>query len=230
MKFNLNELLMAVSKALDYVEMDILGVATGHSGRVAYLAVKMARALKFKDPQIFDLASLALLHDNGISEYHLHNMIQYQNQNSRITLESTKEHCIIGEENMKVFASFRGPKSIILYHHENYDGTGFFGLKGEEIPLCAQIIGLADNLDFTYKLNKTDDGRRQKIMGYIHRNTGKLFSPVTTKAFLNASMAKTSTSSVAPSNTSFFSFIAFKQVVDGHISSVCIYLIKQTFI
>ncbi len=43
---------------------------------------------------------------------------------------------------------FEVARDIALYHHEHYDGTGYpYGLKGEEIPLEAQIVALADLFD-----------------------------------------------------------------------------------
>lgn len=42
---------------------------------------------------------------------------------------------MILEKNVKNFPFLTDHKNIIKYHHENYDGSGFFGLKGDEIPL-----------------------------------------------------------------------------------------------
>jgi len=49
---------------------------------------------------------------------------------------------------MRPISSLSGAVSIVLHHHENYDGTGYpYGLKGEEIPLGARILRLADSFD-----------------------------------------------------------------------------------
>jgi HD-GYP domain-containing protein (c-di-GMP phosphodiesterase class II) len=69
-------------------------------------------------------------------------------------------------------------KNIALYHHEKHDGTGYpFGLKGEDIPLEAQIVQLADifdalrsertykksfSLEKTYEIITNGDGRVEK--------------------------------------------------------------------
>jgi len=48
-------------------------------------------------------------------------------------------------KDIKAFQGKGGVLEIILYHHERWDGKGYpFGLKGEEIPLGASIIAIAD--------------------------------------------------------------------------------------
>ncbi|NCA92769.1 phosphohydrolase, partial [bacterium] len=45
---------------------------------------------------------------------------------------------------MKGFPFLTFQENIVLYHHENFDGSGIFGIKGNEIPLFAQLISFAD--------------------------------------------------------------------------------------
>lgn len=56
-------------------------------------------------------------------------------------------HCSIGEENIQGFPFHTDVKNVILYHHENADGSGPFGKKSEEVPLFSRIIHLCDLLD-----------------------------------------------------------------------------------
>jgi len=75
-------------------------------------------------------------------------------------------------------------KNIILYHHENWDGSGFFGLKGDEIPLLAQIISLADFTDNSYRFEQS---RKEIITDYIRKNSGLKYSTPIVSAFLEIS-------------------------------------------
>ena len=59
-----------------------------------------------------------------------------------------KTHVDIGGEILKDFTHIKNVADGAKYHHERYDGSGYnCGLKGEEIPLTARIIGLADAFD-----------------------------------------------------------------------------------
>ena len=62
--------------------------------------------------------------------------------------EIMKTHVIRGGEILKDFTMIDNVSVGALYHHEKYDGSGYcHGLKGEEIPLDARIIGIADAFD-----------------------------------------------------------------------------------
>ena len=62
--------------------------------------------------------------------------------------EIMKSHVIRGGEILKDFTMIDNVRVGALYHHEKYDGTGYcHGLKGEDIPLDARIIGIADAFD-----------------------------------------------------------------------------------
>lgn len=65
MNFNLNEFLGSMANTLDTIEVNIFGMPTNHSKRIAYISVCIARALQMTDEEKFDLASLAIMHDNG---------------------------------------------------------------------------------------------------------------------------------------------------------------------
>ena len=62
--------------------------------------------------------------------------------------EIMKSHVVKGAEILKKFTLVENVQEGALYHHERYDGRGYVhGLKGEEIPLNARIIGIADAFD-----------------------------------------------------------------------------------
>ena len=84
-----------------------------------------------------------------------------------------KSHVVKGAEILKSFTLIEHVEEGALYHHERYDGKGYVhGLKGEEIPLNARIIGIADTfdamtanrvyrkqLDMDYVINELEKGR-----------------------------------------------------------------------
>ena len=171
MIFNLNEFLMSIANALDAIEIDIFGMPTNHSKRIAYISVILARELRFSDEEIFDLASLSIMHDNGASMKILNDNLNATAKEKINISESKKEHCTIGEDNIRNFPFMTSPQNIIKYHHEKCDGSGFFGLTESEIPLFAQIIALADTLDLNFDLRHV--GNKNKFIAFVddHRNT-----------------------------------------------------------
>src|SRR5674536_335745 len=96
MDFNLNDFLRAVANALDTIEINIFGMPTNHSKRIAYISVEIARELRLTNEEIFDLASLAMLHDNGASMTILHDKLLGTTKEKINVMELIKEHCTIG--------------------------------------------------------------------------------------------------------------------------------------
>jgi putative two-component system response regulator len=106
-----------------------------------------------------------------------------------------KKHCIIGFNTLHE-AIERYPRAdylrmsadIARSHHEKFDGTGYpDGLKGEEIPLSARIVALADVYDAllskrVYKYAYQHDVARSIIMN----EKGKHFDPMVVDAFLES--------------------------------------------
>lgn len=163
MKFNLVQFLLAVSTALDFVELDKLNKVTNHGKRVAVISAKIGHELGLSGEEIFDLAAYAVMHDNGYTGY------TKKSNNS----DGLKGHCIAGEDNIKNFPFLVKRKDIILYHHENYDGSGPFFLSGDQIPLFSQIIRIAD-----YTENLMNAGAAlEKVMLKVRQGRGSLFSP-----------------------------------------------------
>ncbi len=62
--------------------------------------------------------------------------------------EEMKKHTIYGEILLRDIEGFEMARNIALYHHEKYDGSGYpFGLRGDEIPIEAQIVSIVDVYD-----------------------------------------------------------------------------------
>ncbi len=191
MKFNLNNFLIAVSMALDFVEMDILGATADHTRRVAYISLRIAEALDMTPEEKFDLCSFAILHDNGLSEEVLYSTLEIDKIDRLGKMEGYKEHCNIGERNIVDYPFLTENRDIVRYHHEGFSGKGFFGLAEDEIPLMAQIIGLADYVDNRFHFEIPPLEHRRKIIQYIESQKGRRFSREMVELFLDVS-SKTS--------------------------------------
>lgn len=184
MNFNLNQFLSAIANALDTIEINIFGMPTNHSKRIAYISVIIGRELSLPNEEIFDLASLAIMHDNGASMKILQDKLQGTVKEKINLLETRKIHCSYGEDNIKDFPFLTSPVNIIKYHHEKYDGSGFFGLSHDEIPVFSQIIALADTLDLGFDLERSTN--KDMITAFVREHTNSFFSPLLADIFIEA--------------------------------------------
>ncbi|MEJ2722099.1 MAG: response regulator [bacterium] len=157
----------------------------GHTERVADYAVALARKMKLGRDELRDLAFAAVLHDIG-------KLVIYEeilNKPGRLNDEEwalLKSHTSVGAsiiENME-FLSAAVP--LVRHHHERYDGTGYpDGLKGEEIPLGARIIAVADS----YDAMTTDRAYRDALPGEVAlvamtTKSGTQFDPAVVESFV----------------------------------------------
>lgn len=118
-----------------------------HSARVSFYSVKIARKLNLSDEEVRNIAYIALMHDCGklvIED----DILSKPDKLTPEEYEEMKTHTTHGGKALENITSIKGIKDGAMYHHEHYDGSGYpKGLKGEEIPLYARIIGVADALD-----------------------------------------------------------------------------------
>jgi putative nucleotidyltransferase with HDIG domain len=119
----------------------------GHCERVAEYAVAVARALGLSEEELTTVRIGAYLHDLGkVRVPH-----EILNKPGTLTPEERdimKQHTVWGIELLATVEFPWDIKPIIRWHHERYDGTGYPDrLKGDEIPLAAQIIGIVDVYD-----------------------------------------------------------------------------------
>ena len=131
MTLSLNKFLFSISFALDLAESEIKCTSSRHSKRVAYICLKISDILGLSNEEKFDLCSYSLLHDNGLIESYCNFTMKEENNKFEdyFELVNFSEHCLIGENNIKEFPFLSSQKNIILYHHENFDGSGLFGKK-----------------------------------------------------------------------------------------------------
>ena len=138
-----NEAIMTIARTVDAKDMN----TSQHSFRVSEYSVLIAKRLGFDEEQCEELRKTALLHDIGkigIPDNVLNKPAKLTDEEYAIM----KTHVIKGAEILENFTSVKNIVEGAKYHHERYDGKGYMeGLKGEEIPINARIIGIADAFD-----------------------------------------------------------------------------------
>lgn len=119
----------------------------GHSERVAAYSVEIARNLGWDDYDMERLRTSGVLHDIG--KVGIPDAVLLKPGNlSRHEYEIMKLHPELSAAIVSEIDSFKELVPWVRYHHENYDGSGYpYGLKGNEIPLGARIIAVADAFD-----------------------------------------------------------------------------------
>lgn len=192
MEIDIIGLLSAFSFALDCVEAELIHVTSNHGKRVAYMSVCMAEKMGVSDDALRDLAACALLHDNALTQYineefysDISNIDTLKVSSDDITPRQLGMHCIYGEKNLEKYPFKTGVKDVILYHHEEADGSGPFEKKWTEVPLFARIIHFSDMLDAFCKAQKFDEDVFNKAVHFIEKNKDKRFDSEVTKMFFD---------------------------------------------
>ena len=157
----------------------------GHSVRVAKYSKMIAEKMGLTDKQCEDIYYMGLLHDIG--KIGVPNEII--NKPSRLTDEEydvIKTHPLTGFEILSEIKSRPDLATGARWHHERYDGTGYPDHKtGEDIPLEARIIAVADSYDaMTSNRSYRNYLPQDKVRKEIEKNAGTQFDEVSAKYML----------------------------------------------
>ena len=187
MELDVLGLLGACSYALDCVEAELVHVTTFHAKRVAYMSVCTAEQFGVSGEALQDLAVCALLHDNALTQY-LHEEFRGDSSAAECLpeLPHLGAHCVMGEENISALPFHTNVENIILYHHENADGSGSFGKTWQEIPLGARIIRLCDLLDAFCRADVFTPDVWERANAFLTRVRGRIVDEECADAFLRA--------------------------------------------
>jgi diguanylate cyclase (GGDEF)-like protein len=149
-----------------------------HVEKTVYYANEIAKRLKLPAEEIRFIEQASMLHDLGkigISE----KILLKKGPLTRREFDKIKNHPKIGADIIRPIQFFHSLLPLILYHHERWDGKGYpFGLKGNDIPIGARIIAIAD----VYEALISDRSYRKALskkqaMKIIKENSGKQFDP-----------------------------------------------------
>ena len=150
----------------------------GHSKRVAMYTKLIAEKMGYEGEELDRIYYVALLHDCGkigVPD----SILGKPGKLTPEEFEIIKSHTVSGGEILNHFKSLKDVDEGALYHHERYDGKGYpEGRAGQDIPLIARMICVADSFDamnsnrvYRKKLTK------EYIINEIEQNKGKQFDP-----------------------------------------------------
>jgi putative nucleotidyltransferase with HDIG domain len=176
-------LISTLSNALDSRDT----YTSGHSHNVSRYATNIAMEMELSNDIIDTIRIGGLLHDIGkigIPE----SILLKPGKLSDDEFNTIKKHPMIGYEMIKHVKEFQdnGILEIVKYHHEHYDGKGYpNGLKGEQIPLVARIMCVADSFDaMTSKRVYSQKMSINDALFEIKKNKGTQFDPEIVDVFV----------------------------------------------
>ena len=156
-----------------------------HSESVARLTRMICRELHLDEESTEWMVYGGLLHDVGKIGIRLDKL----HATGRLSMEDydvMKRHPDMARFILEPLDILEEVKPVVYHHHERWDGRGYpAGLKGEEIPLGARIVAVADTYDaITSKRVYVEDTSHDTAVTEIRRNVGSQFDPVVVEAFL----------------------------------------------
>jgi putative nucleotidyltransferase with HDIG domain len=169
----------------------------GHSARVTALAEAVGRALGWSEERLASLRVGGPLHDIGkltVSD----EVLRKEGELDAGELEQIREHPKAGAKILLRMSSLREAIPYVLFHHERWDGDGYpSGKAGEQIPLEARVLAIADAFDAMtsdrpYRLALT----HEEAVAEVERCAGTQFDPEIARVFLDL-FARTELSAVS---------------------------------
>lgn len=163
----------------------------GHSERVAALSKQIARAYGIDEAEAERIRTAGIVHDVGkigVPERVLCKPGKLDDEEFALI----KMHPEIGHRILKGVLLLEHTLPGVLHHHERFDGRGYpHGLAGEQIPLQARIIGIADTFDAMSSSRSYRPAMpREKVLAEIIRCAGSQFDPSLVEAFKRIDLAE----------------------------------------
>lgn len=158
-----------------------------HSERVAHYAVLLAKAIGCSADEISTIGAAAMLHDIG--KINVPIKVLYKQgvytENDRAEME---RHSVYGYQMLLRSKDLRELATIVLCHHERYDGSGYpKGLQKLEIPLAARIIHIAEAFDVMTTIQNYQQLKKgEQALAELERLAGSQFDETLVKAFIGA--------------------------------------------
>jgi putative nucleotidyltransferase with HDIG domain len=159
--------------------------ARGHASRVALLAHSLARRIGFDGLSLARLRLGGILHDVGKLEVPEAILLK-PGPLTEPELVQMRRHPAAGARMLRALGAGEEALPCVLYHHERWDGHGYpSGRVGDEIPLEARILAVADAFDaMTSKRPYRDARPAPEALDELERCSGSQFDPFLVDAFV----------------------------------------------
>ena len=178
-----------LSQIVEHPEEDGGGTHAGHMTEFTRLIleryVTKKEAYGVKSDEIYAISTAAALHDIGKARID-RKIVDKKGKLTPEEFETMKNHTLLGEKmllNIKVFEKeplIKYAREICRYHHERFDGKGYpDGLKGNEIPISAQVVSVCDVYDaLISKRSYKPSYSHEKAMEMIKNGECGAFNPL----------------------------------------------------
>ena len=170
---NYGDSILAFSRLIELRDREV----RNHSGNVAKLSAFMAEDMGLKAEEIETVRVSSLLHDIGkigVSDLLLQ---KGEEEMTELEREAYVQHTVRGQAAIDSIEDLRGAGLLVRHHHECYDGSGFPDrLRGEDIPLGARIIAMADHVDRSVRKLSGND-LPDLVLADVEPWLGKRFDP-----------------------------------------------------
>jgi hypothetical protein len=175
--------LQALAQAIETKDL----YTRGHGERVSKAARMLGSEMGWDGPRLEALAEAGLLHDVGKIGVPTR-VLQKDGSLTEDEFDSIKLHPLHGVEVVGDIAFLEDARAGIMHHHERYDGSGYpSGLAGEDIPVFARVLSIADAFDCITSVRSYRPARSVvEAIDELVRCRGKQFDPGLVDLFVQA--------------------------------------------
>lgn len=158
-----------------------------HSANVRGIATRIANYLGLPEDQTALIANAGLLHDIGKTQID----IKILNKTKKLTADEwaiIKRHPELGIGILSSYPWAEPFFPLVNYHHERWDGNGYFGISGQDIPLGARILAVADAFDAMTSSRPYQNSKSwEQSLKELERCSGTQFDPYLVEKVIQSS-------------------------------------------
>ena len=166
----------AVRDMMDYIDGQSAYTA-GHTRAVVRHVVQMASRAGLSDTEVDDLEMAAWVHNIGMINQS-QKLAALPRSLTESELKNARNHTVVGAEMLRPIEFMAHLVPVVRYHHNRFDGQGTANFKGEEIPLGARLINLADAYQAMLEPRAYRPAlTRQQALLEIDKASGSQFDP-----------------------------------------------------
>lgn len=180
----IKEINLALINTLEMANYENDQITGLHIKRVSKLSFEIAKEMGLDNDFIQRIEMYSVLHDVGKVGIP-NSILKKEDSYTKEEFEIMKKHTEIGAKILSSPGIDQMARNIALYHHEYWNGDGYpIGLKGEEIPLEARIVAVADVFDALFtKRHYKESLNFEYCFDYILNGSGIQFDPNVVKVF-----------------------------------------------